>query len=190
MIRLVYDQPQPEAMDANKCGPYAMNTKASMRLVGRQFPRLLSVSKTERTLTWRIIHGNRINISNKGARHRTTHQTTTSTRRAPAHSAGHALPDRRPDPTEVVLMAKRHKGKRHKNRRADGTFAGGRGFSPRNKTWGECTHLNYATGKKCGERVRIKRGRRPLCEKHRRRHSSMAKTKAIIHQCESVKEGR
>lgn len=88
------------------------------------------------------------------------------------------------------MIAKRRKGKRHKNRRLDGTLVGGRGFSPRNKTWGECTHLDYTTGRKCGERVRIKRGQRPLCDEHRHRHTSMAKTMAIIHQCESVKEGR
>lgn len=85
-------------------------------------------------------------------------------------------------------MAKRHKGKRHKNRRSDGTMAGSRGTSSRNRKWGCCTHIDYNTGKKCGERVRVKRGERPLCERHRHRHTSINKTMAIIRQCESVGE--
>ena len=75
-------------------------------------------------------------------------------------------------------MAKRHKGKRHKNK--GGTGGWFKGTSPRNRNWRRCTHLNYATGKQCHEDVRIKRGERALCHRHKNRHSPLSKTRAII----------
>lgn len=89
---------------------------------------------------------------------------------------------------EVLELAKRRKGKRHKNRRSDGTLVGSRGSSSRNRNWGFCSHLDYSTGKKCGERVHVKRGERAFCDEHRHRHTSIGKTMAIIKQCESVEE--
>tara|TARA_B100000927_G_C16311448_1_gene407615 strand:+ start:216 stop:491 length:276 start_codon:yes stop_codon:yes gene_type:complete len=88
----------------------------------------------------------------------------------------------------VLELAKRRKGKRHKNRRSDGTLVGSRGSSLRNRNWALCSHLDYSTGKKCGERVYVKRGERPFCDEHRHRHTPIAKTMAIIKQCESVEE--
>ena len=85
-------------------------------------------------------------------------------------------------------MARRHRGKRHKNVASDGSLVGGKGISSRNRNWAPCTHINYVSGKKCGELVTIRRGERALCREHRHRHTSLAKTKAIIAHCQRNKE--
>ena len=89
-----------------------------------------------------------------------------------------------------MAKKKRNKGKRHKNSGSNGgARSWSKGSSARNRNWARCTHFEVATGKQCCEMVHIKVRERALCEKHRRRHSSHGKTKALIHHYQDPPKG-